>query len=408
MLKERSEIGTDLLFGAAVIELSALDALLPEWRTAYPDHPVVQPAASSRMRLLAQKYWIPFLHPPQMKNNRSNSGAALSCVTAWLGEITEEMGVEVYPGFAGAQFLLSPSSDALTRRRRKGPHFEPGVAFRARATLLADGAHGLLSKQAVVIYNLRNGKEAPHMDWDQGAHTPLTAAGSTTQPMDGLVSIGLVVGLGSKNPYVEPYREFQRTKHHPPFRALLAGGTRLAYGARALTDGGLQSLPRFDFSSGAMTGMLAAEAAFAALHPAAQFVSTTSPGTFKAEGGENSTAEKSYQTGTNPARPRLHPHKSLNRYRRRKSRRALSLTHYTTVFPSSPAHTDLRAVHMHPAFNTRWRVGRHVAYGVRHDAGGKGVVDVESSCEEQDKSLGLLTLHASSFSPIQYPLSSPR
>ncbi|KAF8171375.1 hypothetical protein K438DRAFT_1773219 [Mycena galopus ATCC 62051] len=110
VLEERNEIGAHLLSGA-VIELSALDVLLLEWRTAYPDHALVQPATSSGMRLLTQEYWILFLHPPQI-DNRGNSIASLSCVTAWLGGITEEMGVEVYPGFAGAQFLLSPSPEA--------------------------------------------------------------------------------------------------------------------------------------------------------------------------------------------------------------------------------------------------------------------------------------------------------
>ncbi|KAF8171420.1 hypothetical protein K438DRAFT_1773262 [Mycena galopus ATCC 62051] len=106
----KSEIGAHLLSGT-VIELSALDALLLEWRMAYPDHALVQPATSSGMRLLTQEYWILFLHPPQT-NNRGNSIASLSCVTAWLGGNTEEMGVEVYPGFAGAQLLLSPSPKA--------------------------------------------------------------------------------------------------------------------------------------------------------------------------------------------------------------------------------------------------------------------------------------------------------
>ncbi|KAF8144526.1 hypothetical protein K438DRAFT_1992774 [Mycena galopus ATCC 62051] len=216
------------------------------------------------------EYWIPFLHPPQIKN-RGNSIASLNCVTAWLGGITE--------------FLLSPSPDALMRQRTKGPHFEPGMAFRPRATLLADGAHGLLSKQAVAM---RNGKEAhtwigikevSHAEegkyvpgvcrvlpllalflflsvlfrhtlgWPLSAHT--YGGGWEYHMADGLVSIGLV-SLGYKNPCMEPYREFQLTKHHPPFRALLAGGTRIAYDARALTDGGLQSLPRLDFSGGAL------------------------------------------------------------------------------------------------------------------------------------------------------------
>ncbi|KAJ7798847.1 hypothetical protein B0H14DRAFT_2904880, partial [Mycena olivaceomarginata] len=343
----------------------------PDWRST--EHPLSQPVTSSAMRWLTQKWSVPIPHPPQM-NNKGNYIASLSRVAAWLGGVAEELGVEVYPGFAGARFLLSTDKDAqdaarkevrsvrgvvthdagVTRQRTKSARFEPGVAFRARATLLAEGAHGSLAKQAVAMYDLRAGKEPQTYGiglkevWrvQEGKHVPGKVIHTIGWPLDwqtygggweyhmadGLVSVGLVVGLDYKNPWLEPYREFQRMKHHPSLRALLTGGERLAYGARALTEGGLQSLPRLDFPGGA-TGMLAAEAAFAALHPSARFVSTASPTTFKL--GENPTESKTDE-GSEPTDA------------------PISLAAYTAAFPQSPAHRDLWAVrNVRPGFNTR-------------------------------------------------------
>ncbi|KAJ7179724.1 YOR356Wp-like protein, partial [Mycena filopes] len=188
---------------------------------------------------------------------------------------------------------------------------------------------------------------------------------------DGLVSVGLVVGLDYKNPWMEPYREFQRMKHHPHFRALLSspGAERLAYGARALTEGGLQSLPRLDFPGGALigcaagvvntakikgthnamrTGMLAAEAAFTALHPGISFEPTAWSGSFDTPiGPKESDAEDEHAP--------------------------ISLAHYTAAFPQSPAHADLWAVrNVRPAFNTRLGVLGGVLYaGVDTILGGR-------------------------------------
>ncbi|KAF7342278.1 Electron transfer flavoprotein-ubiquinone oxidoreductase [Mycena venus] len=390
LLEKGSEVGSHILSGA-VIEPSALDALLPDWRSM-EGHPLAQPVTSSSMRLLTQKYAIPIPHPPQM-NNKGNFVASLSQVAAWLGGIAEELGVEVYPGFAGARLLLSDEADArdgqgrevksvrgvvthdagLTRQRTKSARFEAGVAFRARATLLAEGAHGSLSKQAIAMYGLREGKEAQTYGiglkevWRVAPekHVPGKVMHTIGWPLasdtygggweyhmaDSLVSVGLVVGLDYKNPYLEPYREFQRMKHHPSLRALLTGGERLAYGARALTEGGLQSLPRLDFPGGALvgcaagvvntakikgthnamrTGMLAAEAAFAALHPSAQFISTASPATFKvplADGLKASETEA--------------------------EKEIISMAPYAAAFKGSPPHNDLWAVrNVRPAFRT--------------------------------------------------------
>ncbi|KAF8171351.1 hypothetical protein K438DRAFT_2024048 [Mycena galopus ATCC 62051] len=229
------------------------------------------------------------------------------------------MGVEVYPGCAGAKFLLSPSpdaEDAQGRKRTKGPRFEPSIAFRARGTLLAEATRSL-SKRAAAMYD-----------------------------------------LGCAD----------RTKHHPHFRVLLAGGTRLVHGARALTDSRLQSLPRLDVQDGALvawTGMLAAEAAFAI--PASPEILRV-PRCM-----QNWTAEKSHPTGAE---------KEENNQTAADA--SLLLAPYAASFPHSPAHANLWAGSMVP-----WTLKDHAKS------------ETNPSTTSSD---ALATLPASSFSPIQYPV----
>ncbi|KAJ7106520.1 hypothetical protein C8R44DRAFT_714895 [Mycena epipterygia] len=428
VLEKGSEVGAHILSGA-VIEPSALDALLPAWRTTYADsHPLTQPVTSSGMRLLTPKRSIPIPHPPQM-NNKGNYVASLSRVSAWLGGVAEELGAEVYAGFAGAHLLLSPTPDStdaagrrvrsvrgvvthdagLTRQRTKSARFEPGVAFRARATLLAEGAHGSLSKTAIGMYDLRaqgfarGGGRAEGQTYGIGLkevwrvpahlHAPGKVIHTIGWPLgwgtygggweyhmgDGMVSVGLVVGLDYGNPWLEPYREFQRMKHHPHFRALLGapGAERLAYGARALTEGGLQSLPRLDFPGGALvgcaagvvntakikgthnamwTGMLAAETAFAALHPGTPFVPVASPKTFSPQSNPDSTGQFHPQPQNTSATASASSTASSSESTDTETEEQgiISLAPYTTSFPRSPAHADLWAVrNVRPAFNTK-------------------------------------------------------
>ena len=339
-------LGSHIVSGA-VLEPRALNELIPDW-PSMSDHPLTQPATSSRMLCLTQKYSIPIPHPPQMSNH-GNYVVSLSQFTRWLAKVAEnEYGVEIYPGFAGAQLLLSDDPDSrdcwgdpvrsvqgvitnevgLTKNYELKSSFEPGMVFRAKVTLLAEGAHGSLSKQAISLFNLR--KEAQPQTYGIGlkevwrvgpenhrpgevVHTlgwPLdnqTYGGGFVYHMDGgLVSLGLVIGLDYKNPYLSPYREFQvcwifklekavahvlqQMKHHPYFRALLSGpkSERLAYAARVINEGGLQSVPKLHFPGGALigcsagfvniakikgthnamkSGMLAAEAAWEVVHP---------------------------------------------------------------------------------------------------------------------------------------------
>jgi electron-transferring-flavoprotein dehydrogenase len=283
------------------------------------------------MRFLTSRYSFPIPHPPQM-GNKGNYIISLSQFTSWLGGIAEELGVELYPGFAGSSLLYSEDGHAVAGVRlndvgigRNGSpkdNFEPGMEFRAKVTLLAEGARGSLTKTAVRRFNLQEDsdpqtygfgvKEVWRVDPSQYrpgevVHTlgwPLdmqTYGGGWVYHMaDGLVSLGLVVGLDYANPYLSPYWELQastdvgllsllltlrqRMKHHPYFAKLLSGdSTRIAYGARTLNEGGLQSVPKLHFPGGALigcsagfvnvakikgthnamkTGMLAAEAAF--------------------------------------------------------------------------------------------------------------------------------------------------
>ncbi|KAI0080480.1 FAD/NAD(P)-binding domain-containing protein [Panus rudis PR-1116 ss-1] len=284
VLEKGGEAGSHILSGA-VIEPRALNELLPDW-ASHPSHPLTQPALSTSMRFFTQKYSFPIPHPPQM-SHKGNYIVSLSRVTAWLASIAEELGVEIYPGFAGAGLVYSHDGKGvlgvrtnevgLDREGRMKDTFEPGMEFRAKVTLLAEGAHGSLSKEAIRRFKLREGRDPQTYGigikevWrvDPSKHQPgfvlhtmgwpldwKTYGGGWVYHMDeGLVSMGLVIGLDYANPYMSPYREFQRMKHHPYFRDLLSGNaTRIAYGARSLNEGGLQSVPKLNFPGGALIG----------------------------------------------------------------------------------------------------------------------------------------------------------
>ncbi|EJF59716.1 FAD/NAD(P)-binding domain-containing protein [Dichomitus squalens] len=316
VLEKGAEVGSHILSGA-VIEPRALNELLPDWQSRN-DHPLKQPSTSVTMRFLTQNSSFRIPQPPQMAK-LGTYVVSLSQVTAWLGAIAEELGVEVYPGFAAAGLVydndgrsirgVRTNEVGLDRHGRMKDSFEPGMEFRARVTLLAEGAHGSLSKEAIRRFKLRQGRDPQTYGlglkevWrvDPVKHEPGKVVHTIGWPLDtrtyggawvyhmadGLVSLGIVVGLDYQNPYLSPYRELQRLKHHPYFRDLLSGdSTRIAYGARVLNEGGLQAVPRLDFPGGALigcsagfvnvakikgthnamkSGMLAAEAAYDAL-----------------------------------------------------------------------------------------------------------------------------------------------
>lgn len=291
VLEKGGEIGNHILSGA-VIQTNALDELFPDWKEL--GAPLNQPALEDHMRFLTEASSFPMPHPPQM-SNKGNYIVSLSRFTAWLGEQAEAAGVEIYPGFAGANVLwetdeagnkvgikgVVTNEIGLNKSEQPKDSFEPGMEFHAPITLFAEGAHGSLTEKVIRELGLRAAVGADPQTYGLGVkevwkvkpekhqpglvtHTlgwPLdfkTYGGSWCYHMeDGMVSIGLVVGLDYENPYLSPFREFQRMKHHPVFADLLEGGECVAYGARALNEGGYQSIPKVHFSGGALLGCAA-------------------------------------------------------------------------------------------------------------------------------------------------------
>jgi electron-transferring-flavoprotein dehydrogenase len=274
--------GNHILSGA-VLEPRALNELIPDWKER--GAPLNQPAVKDHMKLLTGNMAFPLPHPPQMNNN-GNYIVSLSRVVAWLAEQAEELGVEVYPGFAGARPLFTEDGKGikgvvtgdvgLDKNGQPKDSYEPGMEFHAKVTLIAEGAHGSVSQLLQKKFNLREGKDPQtygigikevwkvrdevHKPGDI-LHTmgwPLdmnTYGGSFLYHLeDNMVTLGLVMGLDYENPYLSPFREFQRMKHHPVFAEILKGGECIAYGARALNEGGLQSIPKLYFPGGALIG----------------------------------------------------------------------------------------------------------------------------------------------------------
>ena len=317
VLEKAGEIGAHILSGA-VIEPSAIEELIPDWLTE--DNPNrfegTTAATEDKMRFLTEKSSIPIPAPPQM-NNHGNYIVSLNQFTRWLGERAEEIGVEVYAGFAASEILYAPDGSVkgvatndlgISREGKPKSNFEPGMEFHARVTLFAEGCHGSLTKQVIKKFDLRSESqpqtyalglkevwEVPPEKHHRGqvVHSmgyPLPAdtygGGWLYHFGDNLVSIGLVVGLDYPNPWLSPYGEFQKMKHHPLYKSVLEGGKCISYGARALNEGGFQSIPKVAFPGGALigdtagflnlpkikgthtamrSGMLAAEAAYSAI-----------------------------------------------------------------------------------------------------------------------------------------------
>ena len=300
-----------------------LDELLPDWRD--PNNPArfphATPVATDRVRFLTRHRAIPVPTPPPLAN-RGNYVLSLNELCGWLGERAEELGAEVYPGFAASEVLygadgavagVATNDVGIGRDGRPRSDFQRGMAFRARATLFAEGCHGSLSKQVINKYDLRRDSqhatyalgikevwEVPPEQHEKGAvlHSfgyPLPSdtygGGWMYHFGENLVSVGLVTGLDYPNPWLSPYGEFQKLKHHPLFAKVLGGGKCVSYAARSLNEGGFQSIPRVAFPGGALvgdaagflnmprikgthnalrTGKMAAEATFTALSSAEQ------------------------------------------------------------------------------------------------------------------------------------------
>jgi electron-transferring-flavoprotein dehydrogenase len=316
VLEKGSQVGAHILSGA-VIDPVALDRLLPQWREQ--DSPLQTQVSEDRFYYLTEKSGIgfpSFLMPPLMSNHGCYIGS-LGSLCRWLGEQAEALGVEIYPGISVTDAMFGPNGEVegvITGDMgvaRDGTHkdsYTPGIALTGKYTLLAEGARGSLTKQLIRRFSLdaESGPqkygiglkelwEVPKEKHKPGfvQHTmgwPLgdsTGGGSFLYHFgENLVSVGFVVHLDYANPYLNPFKEFQRAKLHPRIAEHLQGGRRISYGARALTEGGWQAVPRLAFPGGALigcaagfmnvprikgshnamlSGMMAAEAAFSAI-----------------------------------------------------------------------------------------------------------------------------------------------
>ena len=286
VVEKGSEVGAHILSGA-VIDPIGLDRLIPEWRNA--DAPVRTPVSSDRFYVLGPSGGVRlpnFMLPPLM-NNHGNFIVSLGDVCRHLAQKAEALGVEIYPGFAAAELLFENEAVAGVATgdmgvAKDGHHksgFTRGVELRAKYTLLAEGARGSLSKTLIEQFGLAQNRQ-PQKDgiglkelwqvtpenFNSGLvqHTmgwPLdnsTGGGSFLYHYgDHLVSVGFVVHLNYQNPYLSPFDEFQRFKTHPLVRGTFAGGKRICYGARAISEGGWQSVPNLVFPGGALIGCAA-------------------------------------------------------------------------------------------------------------------------------------------------------
>ncbi|MFO1242404.1 MAG: electron transfer flavoprotein-ubiquinone oxidoreductase [Rickettsiales bacterium] len=312
VLEKGAEVGAHIISGA-VIEPRALDELIPDWKEK--GAPLNVPVTKDTFAWLWDKELIKLPTPPQMKNH-GNYIISLANFCRWLGKEAESLGVQIFTGFAGADVIIEDGvmKGVITGDfgvSKEGIHkanYQPGIEIRAKVTLVAEGCRGSLSQRLMDIFNLRAEcdpqtygigiKEIWQLDpsrHKQGevVHTvgwPLdnsTYGGSFMYHMENnQLAVGLIVGLDYRNPYLDPYLEFQKFKTHPQIAPIFAGAKRIAYGARALNEGGYQSIPKLAFPGGALigdaagflnvakikgthnamkSGMLAAEAAFAAI-----------------------------------------------------------------------------------------------------------------------------------------------
>jgi electron-transferring-flavoprotein dehydrogenase len=288
VVEKGSEVGAHILSGA-VIDPIGLDKLLPEWRQD-DNRPLKTEVTEDRFYLLGPSGGLRlpnFLMPPLMSNHGNYVGS-LANVARYLATKAEELGVEIYPGFAAAELLfdehnrvvgVATGDMGVSREGEMKDSFTRGMELRGKYTLLAEGARGSLAKQAIARYQLDRGREPAKFGiglkelWqiDPAKHQPGLVTHSFGWPLDnktgggsflyhledGLVSVGFVVHLNYENPTLSPFDEFQRFKTHPAIAPLFEGGKRIAYGARAITEGGWQSVPKVAFPGGALIGCAA-------------------------------------------------------------------------------------------------------------------------------------------------------
>ena len=280
ILEKGSEVGAHLLSGA-VFEPRALDELIPDWKEK--GAPLTVPATKDSFLFLTKDKAYPFPTPPQM-HNKGNYVVSLGNVARWLAEQAEGLGVEIFPGFAAAEVLyqddavigVATGDMGINAKGEKTESFEPGMELHARQVVFAEGCHGSLTKTLIGKYDLRQDSDPQTYGlgikelWeiDPSKHEAGKTLHTIGWPMDNktyggswlyhfednLVSVGFVVGLDYQNPYLSPYEEMQRFKTHPAIAPLFEGARRVSYGARALVEGGYQSIPKLSFPGGVLIG----------------------------------------------------------------------------------------------------------------------------------------------------------
>jgi electron-transferring-flavoprotein dehydrogenase len=283
VVEKGGEVGAHILSGA-VMEPRALNELIPDWQAK--GAPLLTPASDDRFLYLTETRAFRLPTPPQM-HNVGNYIVSLGNVCRWLAQQAEELGVEIYPGFAAAELLedngrvvgVATGDMGVGRDGHPTDNFQRGMELRASYTLFAEGCRGSLSKRLMARYHLRDGHDPQTYAigikelWEVPAanHRPGLVEHSIGWPLDSstyggsflyhfgdnLISYGFVIGLDYRNPYLSPFEEMQRFKTHPEVRKHFEGGRRISYGARALNEGGLQSIPKLTFPGGALIGCAA-------------------------------------------------------------------------------------------------------------------------------------------------------
>ena len=281
LIEKGSEIGAHILSGA-VLEPRALNELLPNWQNL--GAPLNTPAGEDRFLFLTEKRAIKLPTPPTM-NNHGNYIISLGNLCRWLGQQAEGLGVEIYPGFAAAEVLyhedgsvkgVATGDMGIGKDGEHTENYQAGMELHAKQTIFAEGCRGSLSKMLMQKFNLRDGVDPQAYGigikelWEvkPERHQAGLIVHTTGWPVDSAtyggsflyhlennqVAVGFVIGLDYQNPWMSPFDEFQRFKTHPAIRGFFEDGRRIAYGARAISEGGFQSLPKLTFPGGALIG----------------------------------------------------------------------------------------------------------------------------------------------------------
>ncbi|MBY5852133.1 electron transfer flavoprotein-ubiquinone oxidoreductase [Rhizobium ruizarguesonis] len=285
VLEKGAEVGAHILSGA-VVDPIGIDRLLPGWRDE-ADHPFKTKVTADHFLLLgpAGSVRLPNVLMPPLMNNHGNYIVSLGLVCRWLATKAEELGVEIYPGFAATEVLyndegavigVATGDMGIEKNGEPGPNYTRGMELLGKYVLIGEGVRGSLAKQLIAKFDLQKDREPQKFGigikelWQVKPenHRPGLVQHSFGWPLgmktgggsflyhleDNLVAVGFVVHLNYKNPYLHPFEEFQRFKTHPAIRTTFEGGKRLSYGARAITEGGYQSVPKLSFPGGALIG----------------------------------------------------------------------------------------------------------------------------------------------------------